>query len=329
MCKNIVISLLSSQRLQRNLGVSSRRMSSSYTTTTSATGMPSIDVEYHAKTSSSPNNKTSHRSKSYAGIGLKTQKERYRTLSQKTMSFQESNSLHKGIDKRISADDDIFKVEVNRSGEPVYFEGMSNGDGEDDDELADSEDHVATHSKIRKITSIGETLEKLNEVPYQETADKLSKNDVINRPSIILDHKEMNDKNVLGPEIKESGNKSQIENSSTGQPPPLAQRTATPIVAQVSPVRKNSLTEDKKSDRKTSSELCLPSNNRRRSSRELHLEYEVSKSREVDTMLCKLIEWDFPIFELSEKCNVLTQVWYVLVVFLEILIRRSCIVLSD
>lgn len=56
--------------------------------------------------------------------------------------------------------------------------------------------------------------------------------------------------------------------------------------------------------------LVIPPSNqsRRKSSRELHMEYEIAISRDIDEMLGKVKDWDFPIFELSEKCNVLTQV---------------------
>ena len=57
--------------------------------------------------------------------------------------------------------------------------------------------------------------------------------------------------------------------------------------------------------------LVIPVSNqsRRKSSRELHMEYEIAISRDIDEMLGQVKEWDFPIFELSEKCNVLTQVF--------------------
>merc|ERR1719204_162307 len=79
------------QRLQRNLGVSSRRMSSSYTTTTSATGMPTIDLEYHSKRNTPQlhnkneltNKRTANRSKSCAGL----LPERKLFASSKSLSF--------------------------------------------------------------------------------------------------------------------------------------------------------------------------------------------------------------------------------------------------
>jgi len=336
------------QRLQRNLGVSTRRMSSSYTTTTSATGMPTIAMEYHANSSPNNNKKTTaqSRSKSYAGMGLKTHKDRIRTLSHKSFSFnQQESKLVRSADMNKSIEEDIFKVEIQQ-GTPVYFEGMdSESDTESDTSSVQAENignvDAPTSWSSTKLPSISEPeddvtshiIENKNIRENKETNDSISKQDSINKPSQIINTKHENtfpankDKNKTAEAdltnhvsplkenfSKELSSSNEISSSKEisssnieySKPPPLSQRTANPIVAQVLPVCKESNNGE---ERRTSDGLIVPHNNttRRRSSRELHYEYEVAVSKDIDSMLCELIEWDFPIFELAEKCNILTQ----------------------
>ena len=55
--------------------------------------------------------------------------------------------------------------------------------------------------------------------------------------------------------------------------------------------------------------LPLPNSSTRRTSCDVHLEFESAASPEVDEILSNIMSWDFQIFELHEKCNVLTQVY--------------------
>ena len=97
-----------------------------------------------------------------------------------------------------------------------------------------------------------------------------------------------------------------VINSSKGTTPP--RRSLRKMSDTSRTLRRGSSTDDATFD--SGDNLVIPANNqsRRKSSRELHMEYEVAISRDIDDMLGKVKEWDFPIFELSEKCNVLTQV---------------------
>ena len=127
-------------------------MSSSYTTTTSATGMPTIDMEYHtkkanAKANASPSTKMAskhkgNRSKSYAGS--MTPAERNSLLKSHSRSFSQSHSPSSNsplTNKReqTNSDETIFKVEIER-GKPVFFEGMDAS--ESDNEMNESADDV-------------------------------------------------------------------------------------------------------------------------------------------------------------------------------------------
>lgn len=140
-------------------------MSSSYTTTTSATGMPSIGMEYHTKKSNSNNNnsnskssansspvaikKTSSRSKSYAGV--LTPAERSTLLKSHSRSFSQSspttpynnspttNGLFPIRKDLATSDETIFKVEIER-GKPVFFEGMDASESENENNESTDED---------------------------------------------------------------------------------------------------------------------------------------------------------------------------------------------
>lgn len=342
-----VVPLSLKQRLQRNLGGNSRRMSSSYTTTTSATGMPTIDMEYHAKKSASTSSasgkcstkRTSYRSKSYAGVFSTS--DRTKAFTNKSHSFSTSTtrnsptaspSSSKKLDS-ISGEDDIFKVEITR-GKPVYFEGMDT-DSEDEEfsspetssrtgkenvkpiiEVVNNIEITTNDSRklIKKLSSLSEQIEEANS-DNSDVADSMSQVDSVNQPVVTVEiennkpldnslNKNVSSSNELNSEESVKVNTDSTTASRTV--PPLAQRNVNLNVAEVAPVRKTSVDESNTTFPQES--LSIPANTaRRRSSRELHLEYEMAVSQEIVGLLMNLNQWDFPIFELSEKCNVLTQ----------------------
>lgn len=343
------------QRLQRNLGVSSRRMSSSYTTTTSATGMPTIDMEYHTKKSSNVNSssssptlnrsvkKQSHRSKSHAGILTPAERNMLKKPHSRSFSHNPSTTQFlnqsKEIAKSSPTEETFFKVEIER-GKPVYFEGMEGNDPSEDelneslDDSYDKEgllDHgepllpsvpLMGPSSRTKLSSMTERLEEVKETPErEEIADQLSTTDNINKPCVKQnsEHNEQSDDtsqqqtDTEQPAIDSSSantlEQNTIENkrklSDSSRYPPLAQRNVNLNIAEVAPVPKS----DSNNTNKKSETLVIPSSTvRRKSSRELHMEYEIAVSMDIAEMLNKVKDWDFPIFQLSERCNVLTQV---------------------
>lgn len=315
------------QRLQRNLGVSSRRMSSSYTTTTSATGMPTIDMEYHTKKAKA--NATSakiasknkgNRSKSYAGA--MTPAERNTLLKSHSRSFSQSYSPTSGSPltskkDQTNSDETIFKVEIER-GKPVFFEGMDASESDNDNnESTDDEKHsemisskevvIITQSNInhsntnRTKFTLDERLEDVKETP-EDNVSTNTKSETVE--SNTVESAELSEDEI------ENDNKTPIVNSPVAEQPKRGLRK----LSDTSRTLRNCSLEklsgsDENMDSGSSENLSIPPAHvmRRKSSRELHMEYEIAVSRDIDEMLSKVIDWDFPIFELSEKCNVLTQ----------------------
>ncbi|XP_066930711.1 cGMP-inhibited 3',5'-cyclic phosphodiesterase 3A-like isoform X1 [Clytia hemisphaerica] len=330
------------QRLQRNLGVSSRRMSSSYTTTTSATGMPTIDMEYHHKKSnanktsanstSSPTaiKKTSSRSKSYAGA--LTPAERSNLLKSHSRSFSQSTSpTQSGLLRKelATSDDTIFKVEIER-GKPVFFEGMDASESENETIESADEDTVKDIISLSGCTSsnnnnnninnrtkfvLDERLEDVKETPEKEPVDTQPHKTPLETVENVEDT--INETASVEPPSTLSTVEDNVEDVTSESVTTEATETTPPKrslrkVSDTSRTLRSNSTGSVKNELKSSDSsdnLVIPASNlmRRKSSRELHMEYEIAISRDIDDMLSKVKEWDFPIFELSEKCNVLTQ----------------------
>lgn len=307
-------------------------MSSSYTTTTSATGMPTIDMEYHTKKSSNvnttPNINSSlkrlpHRSKSHAGILTPSE----RNLLRKPRSFSSTTTRQLSkqaadTKKASQTEDTIFKVEIER-GKPVYFEGM---DDPSTDEFNESLDEINDHNKFldrgdilltgvalmgpsrTKLASMTERLDKVKETPEQEGIYENHSTDefvnTLNEDFQTNSELQQNSQRCENNErsIHADCNDTNLSNSS--RIVLLNKQNINSNDVEITPVQK-SLSKDEMCGKS----LIIPPNNaRRKSSRELHLEYEIAVSNDISEMLNKVKDWDFPIFELSERCNVLTQV---------------------
>jgi len=333
-------------------------MSSSYTTTTSATGMPTIDMEYHSKktsitkaNSNAAVSKTAtvktpnHRSKSYAGV--LTPQERTSLLKSHSRSFSQSSppsplSSSFGKKELATSDETIFKVEIQRN-KPVFFEGMDASESENENnESADEEQIVATSNDViplnasknfnnnnnnnrtkfildERLEDVKETPERENSVLLESTEKKDSK--LLTKTKSV---EEADDKEIEN-DIENTNNKNTTICDHHKDNENVSKQVETVANAPKRSLRKVSDTsrtlrncneliagnEDSSNGAETNASLGVPSLNnqtRRKSSRELHMEYEIAISRDIDDMLNKVKDWDFPIFELSEKCNVLTQV---------------------
>eukprot|EP00112_Aurelia_sp_Birch-Aquarium-sp1_P014326 Seg3083.2 transcript_id=Seg3083.2/GoldUCD/mRNA.D3Y31 product="cGMP-inhibited 3' 5'-cyclic phosphodiesterase A" protein_id=Seg3083.2/GoldUCD/D3Y31 len=291
-------------RLSRQLGVGVRRMSSSYTTTTSATGMPSIDIDYrrggaaanhteerHSRTPS-PSPKA-NRAQSYAGIYNRPEIRREfiksRSFCQPSPPDARKNSLLK--DQQDNEPDSIFKTELAFA-ETNFIDDNLVDDIEADDEIFDSES-PEEFSEQSSISNNSELVDKPPEIYQGDNPEpQLSSSDL---------QLNFNDSNCLSPAL--------VPKRSV-----LASRKVENLnVAQVAPVRKNSRDEsairlgsrDGHGSRRGSgiaSTIVSPG--------ELQHELVVGASSEIHEKMDLLVTWEFPIFELSEKCHILTQVAY-------------------
>ena len=290
-------------------------MSSSYTTTTSATGMPSLDIDYRRSNSTSihddrrsrspsPSPKA-NRAKSYAGIYNRPE---VRKEFIKSRSFCQSassdsrNSLLKGHDED-EARDSIFKAELSCS--DSNFADDHNNDNITDDELFEDK-------TVRNDVEINIANDK------PENEGHLSESSVSGAPAAIckegtrhssLSDAPLGDSSVI---LKPVPVKTDGPSSPDQRRGPLYNRKLENLsVAQVAPVRKNSRDE---------SALRVVSNEGHGSRRgscvlptvftqaDWQHELTVAASKETHEKMAHLLSWEFPIFELNEQCHILTQV---------------------
>ena len=326
-------------------------MSSSYTTTTSATGMPNIDIDFRRATthnihegmsgSRSPSPK-SNRAKSYAGIfsSAEIRKEFLKSRSfcqpsppvgRKDSSVARRGSLGK------DSDDGIFRAEVI-SGDPTFMdENKSDGSDDEAQEYRTESETLNTTSNSNSVEEIANRDELVNceseghetnsEIQNSKCDNDSSKTDLNSRkysessdgPKIELDRRDSDSKpqevelNHLDfrRNISSPARKRDSISSISSKPSPLAQRkTENLTIAQVAPVRKNS--RDETATRRVSQESLLSS---RKSSAisyrqvaDVQNELAVSATEDVNNLMNTMYDWEFPIFELNEKCNVMTQV---------------------
>ena len=328
-------------------------MSSSYTTTTSATGMPTIDMEYPSKKTSitkasgNTTNKTaavkmpSHRSKSYAGV--LTPQERSSLLKSHSRSFSQSSPptpLPSSFGKKelATSDETIFKVEIQRN-KPIFFEGMDASESENENnESTDEELMTGTSNDVIPLNAstnfnnnnnnnrtkfiLDERLEDVKESPEKENLDSiksLEKEDsslLVRTKSLDEDNDNERDNNIEDntTTISDKDNEktlTQVEVVTNAPKRSLRKVSDTSRTLRNCSNELIAGNEDSSTGVETNDSLGIPSvtnQMRRKSSRELHMEYEIAISRDIYDMLNKVKDWDFPIFELSEKCNVLTQV---------------------
>ena len=281
-----------------------RRMSSSYTTTTSATGMPSLDIDYRRGGAAANANHTeerrsrtpspspkANRAKSYAGIynrpEIRREFMKSRSFCQPSPPDARKNSLLK--DQQDNEPDSIFKTELAFA-ETNFIDDNIVDDIEDDDEIFEKES-PEQFSEQSSISNNSELADKPPEI-YQGDSPE---------PQLLSNEIQLNcnDSNCLSP-------------TSVPKRSVLASRKVENLnVAQVAPVRKNSRDEsairlgsrDGHGSRRGSgiaSTVVSPG--------ELQHELVVAASCEIHEKMDLIATWEFPIFELSEKCHILTQV---------------------
>ncbi|XP_065639277.1 cGMP-inhibited 3',5'-cyclic phosphodiesterase 3A isoform X4 [Hydra vulgaris] len=253
------------KRMHRNLG--SRRMSSSYTTTTSATGMPTIDMEYYSKRNvhNSFSKNVSVRSLSHSNIFSELEKNSY------TKIRSPCGSPLSIINQ--PPDEDMFKIEVSNNC-PTYYNSIEESHSacelEGQINVKDSNKSEADKKSKTRLESLSEYVE-IRESSETETV-KINSDSFSNFVPSSTSNAECSEHHV-------SSN------------------------VQHDLVLNNDHAVDFNKEN-----LLIPSLNSRRTSHEMQIELETAASKEVDEILNEINSWDFPIFELNEKCNVLTQV---------------------
>ncbi len=277
-------------------------MSNSYTTTTSATGMPSLDIEYRRGSASNPQDDRAsrtpspkpNRAKSYAGLyhSPDTRREfiKSRSFCQPSPPVVRRNSLLK---EQIEGEegDSIFRTELSCS------ESNFINDGDEDLFANENSDSEATSSKTDDS--------QRNEEPDSTSVDDSTNQSQKPDPESIISKKQQSnhiESNSLPLATKPESRKS----------PTMNRKLDTLNVNQLAttPVRKNSRDE--------SANMKRPSRDgsRRGSSAspamvqsfEIQAEMATATSLDCKNDLDRILDWAFPIFDLSEKCHVLTQV---------------------
>lgn len=291
-------------------------MSSSYTTTTSATGMPSLDIDYrrgnasnhqedrHSRTPS-PSPKA-NRAKSYAGIYNRPE---IRREFVKSRSFCQSsppdtrNPLLKGYDED-DVRESIFKTELSCSDSNFADENLN--DNFTDDELFELE--TAKNDVEMNVEKEKPESENQPEPSSVSSANPSLTCNEEQRHSLVSDAQANEGAGIVKPiPVRPDCAPSPDQRRSL-----LYNRKLENLsVAQVAPVRKNSRDE---------SALRVVSNDGHGSRRGSNVsatpftqvdwqnELTVASSMEVQERMDRLLSWEFPIFELSEKCHILTQV---------------------
>ncbi|XP_065053831.1 cGMP-inhibited 3',5'-cyclic phosphodiesterase 3A-like isoform X1 [Rhopilema esculentum] len=294
-------------RLTRQLGVGVRRMSSSYTTTTSATGMPSLDIDYRRNTqvnnqddrrSRTPSPKA-NRAKSYAGIynrpEIRREFVKSRSFCQPSPPDARKNSLLKEQDGS-SSKDSIFKTELSCSDSNFIDDNIN-------DNITDDEIFETLKPEISGDDKLSDT-----EKPVESTGSETTKAEKYSTTSEATPVKLTDEpctKTILKPEFASPADPKYSSNSS--------RKVDNLNVLQTVPVRKNSRDE---------SALRICPNDGHLSRRgsgvpmecftqsDFEQELTVAASPEIKERMDKLLSWEFPIFELSERCHILTQTAY-------------------
>ena len=307
------------QRLTRQLGVGVRRMSSSYTTTTSATGMPSLDIDYRRSNSTSihedrrsrspsPSPKA-NRAKSYAGIYNRPE---IRKEFIKSQSFCQSSPseprqpLLKGHEDE-DGRDSIFKAELSCSDSNFADDNVNDNVHESavDDEIFEEDANVKNSADEKALK------EKSEDENHSESALSNISTTTCNEDRR---HSSLSDPTVndASGSLKSGAVKAEGVQSPDQRRSLLSNRKLESLnVAQVAPVRKNSRDEsalrvasgDGYGSRRGSGVLSTPF-----TQADWQHELNVAASKEIEEKMELLLTWEFPIFELSEKCHILTQV---------------------
>ena len=288
-------------------------MSSSYTTTTSATGMPSLDMDYRRNNSTSiqedrlsrtpsPSPKA-NRAKSYAGIynrpEIRREFVKSRSFCQSSPPDPRNSLLLKGHDEE-DLRESIFKTELSCSDSNFADDNLN--DNMTDEELCE----------VETAKNDGDAFKDKSEDENQTEPSSGPAN-----PSTCNEdprHCSVSDSPVSdGPGILKP-----IAVRPDSQPSPdqrrglLCNRKLENLsVAQVAPVRKNSRDEsalrvvsgDGHGSRRGSGVLATLF-----TQADWQHELTIAASKDVQERMDLLLSWEFPIFELSEKCHILTQV---------------------
>ena len=292
-------------------------MSSSYTTTTSATGMPSLDIDYRRSNSAniqddrrsrspSPSPKA-NRAKSYAGIYNRPEIRREfiksQSFCQPSLTDSRNSLLLKGQDDDETRDS-IFKAELACSDSNFVDDNNTNDNITDDEIFDEATAKNDVEMNVVKDKAEDENQSELSSVPLL--------------PTVTCDedrrHSSFNDAPVADTTgiIKPVALKPDSLNSPDQRRALLCNRKLENLsVAQVAPVRKNS--RDESALRVVSSD---GHGSRRGSGALLSIftqadwqhELTVAGSKEIQDKMEHLLSWEFPIFELNEKCHILTQV---------------------
>eukprot|EP00794_Sanderia_malayensis_P012831 gene12831-14148_t len=317
-------------RLSRQLGGGTRRMSSSYTTTTSATGMPSLDIEYRRHSSASVIQQTQqqqqqqqqqqedrnsssrtpspspkpNRAKSYAGLQyyppeIRREFVKSRSLCQASPPVVRRNSLLK---EQLEGEDgeSIFKTELSCSESNFIDDNLDTDIG--DEETFENEEPLENEPKMPSNND------------NQDDSDAEKREGDSDCPSSMLDVDYQPGNKSRSSSASDTNNclvtvTSAAAKSENRRSPVTTRKVDNLSVAPATPVRKNSRDESamKRASRDNSRRGSNASPCAFQSS-EIQLEVLTANSNECKNDLDKLLDWGFPIFDLSEKCHILTQV---------------------
>lgn len=293
-------------------------MSSSYTTTTSATGMPSLDIDCrrnnanslqddrHSRTPS-PSPKA-NRAKSYAGIynrpEIRREFVKSRSFCQASPPDARNNTLLKGYDDD-EFRDSIFKTELSCSDSNFADDHIN--DNFTDDELFEVEN---AKNDVEMNVDSGKT-DRISENPAEASSSVNSTTRNEERRLPLVSDTQGNDGSGI---VKPVPIRPDCLQSPDQRRSLLFNRKLENLnVAQVAPVRKNSrdesalrvMSSDGHSSRRGSGVSTTLS-----AQIDWQSEIAVAASKEVQEKMDQLLSWEFPIFELSESCHILTQVGY-------------------
>ena len=306
-------------------------MSNSYTTTTSATGMPSLDIEYRRTSSGlaqddrmcpsrTPSPKP-NRTKSYAGFYNASESRREfiksRSFCQASPPIARRSSLLKEqFDVTDGGDFSIFKTELTCA--ESSFKDNDLNDNDEDDDLFESQvsSSLATTSEASTKEEESTKTDDSTKTESQDESFGSNASSFINVPrKSSAQESDFNmPRNSCAAGSLTPISKAECQSNSSAKISPLANRKLDNLnLAQVAPVRKNSRDEsamrrasrDSHGSRRSSCvnpSIILPS--------ECQQELAISCSDDIKNCMGKLLEWGFPIFNLSEKCHVLTQVLF-------------------
>ena len=282
--------------------------------------MPTIDMEYHSKKNISPllgknelTKRAPNRSKSYAGI----LSERKLFANNKSLSFSQTPTMPTKKDSNIHNEDGIFKVEISKD-KPILFDGMDTSTDENEKKENKMEEKVSNYNScdvnIPKTVGSPESSRRTHLSSVCEKSETNENHQCIFNDTTKFKAKSYEDIYTSTEKVSEPDKKPDyISNNSSANTSDrnIYKTRNTPLTP--NHIKSDSTQDDSKYRLKNEvndlGNLPLPPiYNKRKSSRELHMEYEKAVSHEVDELLNQLDHWDFPIFELSEKCNILTQV---------------------